>query len=366
MIDLIFLKEKKPTEIEKSRSFGLDFVRALAITLVLIAHFIKELEHFGFWGVEMFFALSGFLIGNILWKSYFKSEEWSLNKIVNFWARRWWRTLPNYYLFVFVMLLYHYYKDSYLPSLKEFIPFIWFGQDFFSREGVFFGVSWSLCIEEWFYLLFPITLYLVSKIIKVKKQAFFLTLIIFFVFSFFSRYILLENNAGQSIRGTTLARLDSIATGVFVAFVLNVSNVNKRKKFFLFMLGLVVAIFCIHYVYFAGISYEKIKQNNLLLLFTPLGFALMLPFLRNYFDSLNIPFALLSMIRNMSLYSYSIYLSHIPIMFIIYDVLQPIRGNVAGNIISKLLGVVVTIFVSRLIYKYFEIPLTQKRPDEII
>lgn len=49
-----------------NRSFGLDLVQAFAICLVLVSHFAKSLAIIGFWGVELFFGLSGFLIGQIL------------------------------------------------------------------------------------------------------------------------------------------------------------------------------------------------------------------------------------------------------------------------------------------------------------
>ena len=48
------------------RKFGLDVVRACAISLVLVAHFEKRLDFVGIYGVELFFALSGFLIGGIV------------------------------------------------------------------------------------------------------------------------------------------------------------------------------------------------------------------------------------------------------------------------------------------------------------
>ena len=53
-------------------------------------------------GVELFFVLSGFLIGNIILKGNFKT----LNEIYFFWVKRWSRTIPNYYLFIIINLLF--------------------------------------------------------------------------------------------------------------------------------------------------------------------------------------------------------------------------------------------------------------------
>ena len=67
------------------RNFGLDCVRVVAIGLVLIAHFAKVYEFLGFWGVEIFFALSGYLIGGILYRYYDTEKGFSCPKIMNFW-----------------------------------------------------------------------------------------------------------------------------------------------------------------------------------------------------------------------------------------------------------------------------------------
>ncbi|RYY95852.1 MAG: acyltransferase, partial [Chitinophagaceae bacterium] len=87
--------------------FGLDLMRAIAILLVLVAHshffwpgsYRAQQWFFGataFWGVELFFVLSGFLIGRILLRLFDKAHV-SAASIRVFWIRRWLRTLPNYY-----------------------------------------------------------------------------------------------------------------------------------------------------------------------------------------------------------------------------------------------------------------------------
>jgi len=93
----------------KNRIFGLDVIRALAILLVLCSHstlllfpdnkhiLITVIQFFGTVGVDLFFVLSGFLIGTIILKQLQKGHT-KFKDFGYFWVRRWFRTLPNYFL----------------------------------------------------------------------------------------------------------------------------------------------------------------------------------------------------------------------------------------------------------------------------
>jgi peptidoglycan/LPS O-acetylase OafA/YrhL len=97
-------------------------------------------------GVEIFFVLSGFLIGQILLRDF--EQGVNFKKLLHFWKRRWIRTIPVYYLVLFL-------KFVLAPAIG--INIIWYF--LFLQNNIygidFFGVSWSLVIEEWFYLLIP-------------------------------------------------------------------------------------------------------------------------------------------------------------------------------------------------------------------
>ena len=98
-------------KISSTRLYGLDTLRALAIILVLIYHYRVVVSNellFGFitrigWvGVDLFFVLSGYLIGDQILRAYAKKENFSLK---HFYARRLLRTLPNYYVVLALYLL---------------------------------------------------------------------------------------------------------------------------------------------------------------------------------------------------------------------------------------------------------------------
>jgi peptidoglycan/LPS O-acetylase OafA/YrhL len=140
---------------------GLDLLRAIAIALVLLTHyngFVARSSIFGAvgdagWaGVDLFFVLSGYLIGNQLLAPAARGEALSLKA---FFARRLLRTLPNYYVVLAVYLLLP-HSPIWGTSMAPAWRFLSFTQNFGMIYGQTFTHSWSLCIEEQFYLLLPL------------------------------------------------------------------------------------------------------------------------------------------------------------------------------------------------------------------
>ncbi|MDB5755383.1 MAG: acyltransferase [Massilia sp.] len=142
-----------------SRVHGLDTLRALAISLVVLHHyvlFVSRGDTFGWvgaigWvGVDLFFALSGYLIGNQIFAAMRSPEGFSLS---HFYGRRLLRTLPNYYAVLGLYFLWPAFRnDLSLPPLWKFLTFT---QNINLEPGTAFSHAWSLCIEEQFYLLLP-------------------------------------------------------------------------------------------------------------------------------------------------------------------------------------------------------------------
>jgi peptidoglycan/LPS O-acetylase OafA/YrhL len=157
------------------RSLGLDIVRSIAILLVMTGHgidiiypFVGEFagnlihQQFGHLGVQLFFVLSGYLIGRILIKTY-KGKGFGAKAIVHFWLRRWFRTIPNYLLFLIIYIcigLCYTSKVGHwnfeLDHSKPLYYYPFFLQNFLTPINSFFSQSWSLTIEEWFYLTLPL------------------------------------------------------------------------------------------------------------------------------------------------------------------------------------------------------------------
>lgn len=148
----------------------LDALRAFAVCWVLLFHcrifevvpadtFLDGFLLWGHAGVDLFFVLSGFLIGRILLAELNQSGTVDLK---GFWARRWLRTLPAYYLVLLVIRV----SDVWIAAKGTwgwFPSYFVFLQNYLVPEPMRFGWSWSLCVEEQFYLGLPLLLLALRK-----------------------------------------------------------------------------------------------------------------------------------------------------------------------------------------------------------
>ncbi|QRK09548.1 acyltransferase [Archangium violaceum] len=153
---------------------GLDLLRAIAITWVMVGHLfeiapelhglppvIRTLMGAGPAGVDLFFVLSGFLIGRILCRMLVPGGGLD---VLGFWSRRWLRTLPAYYAVLLVGLLTEAFgrsRGSWNGSLPAYFVFL---QTYLS-DMPRFNWTWSLCIEEHFYLMLPLVLMAVGRLL---------------------------------------------------------------------------------------------------------------------------------------------------------------------------------------------------------
>src|SRR5947209_774816 len=144
----------------RHRQPGLDLLRALAIVFVLLYHaglfgftLPWRIDRYGWIGVDLFFVLSGYLIGGQLLASISRHGRIDLP---TFYFRRALRIVPAYLVVVAVYVL--------LPQFREYarMPPAWkflsFTQNLGLRGGTAFSHAWSLCIEAQFYLLLPFCL----------------------------------------------------------------------------------------------------------------------------------------------------------------------------------------------------------------
>ncbi|MDO3722579.1 acyltransferase [Marinobacter sp. chi1] len=194
------------------RLASLDLLRSIAILLVLIAHIVLGFGapaslaplQLGGIGVDLFFVLSGWLLGGQLFSEAVHNDR--IN-VLRFWYRRWMRTLPAYYAVLGALSLQQLLtKESWALPLD----YLFFLQNY-NQPLEIFHVSWSLAVEEQFYLVIAPAigaLWILPR--KVRLAIVILVLVSPSLF----RYLDLYTNTLQ-----THVRIDGCIAGVLLAYI---------------------------------------------------------------------------------------------------------------------------------------------------
>ncbi len=364
-------------EISPNRIYGLDILRALAIWFVLYAHALTYIQHivptkYARWGmydgVSIFFTLSGFLIGGILIKILENNHKPTFYILWNFWKRRWLRTLPNYFLVLTVLVTYFSrFRDFDGITIWKYYVFV---QNLWQPQPWFFGESWSLSIEEWFYFITPIGLFILVRFFKLKTFHSLLIiaigLIAYSTIQRISQYNLIGSMDSPLplynalIRSQITTRLDSIMFGVLAACFKYYSAVLwGRSKRLLFAVGISLLVFYFFHrndveVFFIGIFGPTLIA---------LGIAFILPLCNALKSGKGI---LYKTITYISLTSYSAYLINLGIvqdivLLNLKKFLPKDLGLVSESFILLLLFFSFTFLGATLLYKYFELPIMKLR-----
>jgi peptidoglycan/LPS O-acetylase OafA/YrhL len=219
--------EVDPRFQNRERQPGLDLLRALAIIVVVIYHtgifgftLPGRVHRFGWIGVDLFFVLSGYLIGGQLLASLARAQGVNFGR---FFARRALRILPAYFVVLAIYFC--------LPPMREFpeISPLWkfliSVQNIGLRGGTAFSHAWSLAIEDQFYLVLPLLLLFVSR----WKRAGVVVPCLVILGGLVLRAFLASQNPGDgavSFRGfqfwiyyPTWTRLDPLVFGVVLAAI---------------------------------------------------------------------------------------------------------------------------------------------------
>lgn len=347
--------------------FGLDLIRALAVALVLVTHasflflpLTRDLGVFDAWwmlgqfGVELFFVLSGFLIGGIL-ANQAESGELDLRR---FWMRRWLRTLPNYYLFLLLNFLLERWVSGAWPPAWSYLVF-W--QNFAWPAPMFYGESWSLAIEEIFYLVAPLLVLLArgrgGRFVRpipwiVAGIAVFTLVRIGFVLHG-------DPSWDEGVRKVTLVRLDAIAYGVLAVLLYRRHRPDLRTAGVIAALGLVgIALGMACYL---GLPRDSsVFARTLLFNLISISSAALLP-LGALWQRSGLPAVLDVGVRRLALWSYALYVSHLALL----RVLTLVFGWKGTTWLECLLQAfaygVLAIALAALVHRCYEAPMLRLR-----
>jgi peptidoglycan/LPS O-acetylase OafA/YrhL len=305
---------------DTNRNFGLDVCRAIAILLVVSGHMLiysqphpllAEYGMIGLFGVDLFFCLSGFLIGRILLTEAADWPQAHRSGLFRFWYRRWMRTLPLYFLCLAVSRRF----DPHVIDTHTKISYAFFSQNLAWRMPEFFGLSWSLAVEEWFYLTFPICLLFFAALGSSRQRAALLTIAMFIGVPFLFRIFLPSHlydvtNIDEGLRHVVVLRLDAIGFGMLMAYlsIFHKTFFEKSAKFW--WLFTLIVVGCIAYTKaaYAGMA-DSPALVPLYFSVSAFGFAMLIP---KFHVLRQTGFSFLDrFISHTSKVSYSLYLGHI-------------------------------------------------------
>jgi peptidoglycan/LPS O-acetylase OafA/YrhL len=360
----------------------LDGLRGFAILLVIICHYIANADHaqLGFWphrilstlaigwsGVDLFFVLSGFLIGGILLDartapSYFR----------DFYVRRVHRILPIYYLWTLVygaLIAFALWliPGRYAVTSGDFfqIPLhLLFLQNMAYSLSPFqwkwFSVTWSLAVEEQFYLVAPPLIRFLSlrRIVLVLAATVCLAPVLrFFVF----RYL----NEGNYVAVFAMpCRADALASGMLLAIAWRTDSFRKFvNEHHMLLQRVLLALFLSG----GGLLWWLVRPINAVTItigYTCLAafYACLLVVALSQPQGWIAAVSRWSVLRALGTISYCVYVIHFTFNQLAHQLLLhgPPQINNAKGIGVSLLALALTLAVARLSWRYFEKPLIQK------
>ncbi len=258
-----FLTDYKLYLSEPSRYAGLDWLRAIACLSVVMFHYMHlnslgSVFYLGWMGVDLFFVLSGFLIGTILFSQM--NKETTKFSYKSFIKNRFLRIYP---LFLFVFVFSALIKGAMILSPEFWSAFgihVVMGQTLYPLFGLqmntnIFGVegSWTLVIEWFFYMLSPLLIWMVIRLDHWKEHWGFGFLCALFFSGIFVRYIILQGypaddyNWHFAVAVRPPGRYDVLVAGIIAAYLV-FKNPMRSYEFLWPVCGMVLTTI-ISYLY---------------------------------------------------------------------------------------------------------------------
>jgi peptidoglycan/LPS O-acetylase OafA/YrhL len=175
------MTNQSPGTRQKERNIQLDMLRGIAVLLVLLSHLYKVppdmltnpvgiclqfLHDIGWLGVDLFFVLSGFLVSGLIFGEYQKYRHFQAGRFL---IRRGFKIYPAYYIYFLIGFIIIYSSPRDARTMTYLASIVFFVQNYFAplantfTESIF-GHFWSLSVEEHFYIGLSILLLLILKL----------------------------------------------------------------------------------------------------------------------------------------------------------------------------------------------------------
>lgn len=356
----------------RSRIPELDGVRGVAILMVLLWHYVqnqlvaeagsvlasvKLSLGFAWSGVDLFFVLSGFLITGILLEQKGKSNYFKV-----FYIRRVCRIFPLYYLYLFIFILMLYVgagESGFLNNLVRLdgVP-VWsyatYTQNILmglknSAGPDWLGVTWSLAIEEQFYLVLPFIIYFISE---KRLPVIFIWIVLTAIYFRFSM-------PGLSAYINTPWRADSLMIGALLAYYIRmpgfIAYIEARRRYLLVLLVLLTAG-----LFFANNAGKLSLGGAVTHISLAVLFGLLILYVIIYREGYIAGFMRSRMLMWLGGISYGVYLFHTNVSKIAHGLIRHAHPQIStwSEALVTMLALVVTLFLAQLSYRFFETRIT--------
>jgi peptidoglycan/LPS O-acetylase OafA/YrhL len=211
------------------RIASLDFLRGLAALSVTIPHFFmyehlseRLAETISILGVEVFFVLSGYVLAPQI--IFFVVERPNVRNLGVFWVRRWMRTIPAYLIALLLIS-----TVTHELGTADFFRYLFYVQNFARQSNTndYFLVAWSLSVEEWFYLLFPVFFIGLAAVVPLLSMRAAVVGAAFILLISLCRSLFGDDAQwGAEVRRVVIYRVDAIAWGFLLNLAVTRANLT--------------------------------------------------------------------------------------------------------------------------------------------
>lgn len=351
----------------------IDSLRALAVLLVLLFHLDISIFKGGFIGVDVFFVISGFLITRNISNEYRTTQSFSFSR---FYYRRLKRLLPSFFLTSIIVFILGFLllspSDFIRVTDSIFAGSVTLSNFYFLGETGYFDTAaklkpmlhaWSLSVEEQYYFIWPLTLFLILSWFRNFKT--YRIILVLIIISFAATFYVNVDGVSDDIlalfssHNESTADLQSILffllpfrsfeflMGSLLVFIPEIQLKHEKIKGLITLAGLMLIVI-------PGIFFDdKLINLSVLNIIPCIGISILIVAPQSRYFTW---FFKQNMLRHIGNASYTIYLLHWPII-VYYKHLT----NQPLNFFSGLILFFISIGISLLVYTYYETPLRKNQ-----
>lgn len=304
--------------------------------------------------------ISGFLITKNLCQEYISNANINLR---NFYIRRFSRLYPSLLLVVVVTVIYLLVKDDFDSNFRlSVISMLTFTTDLLiwlnlTDVPIYFNYSWSLGVEEQFYLIWPVVLISILRMRHIRSFFFFMVLGLMFSFSYLWQFTHTGvGHSPESLYFVPFSHFGALAGGCLVALPSSsdfFANFKMRFPKIFSFIGWSCGLTLLYLAHYASPIPLKLDESSLLL--CTLSSIMLVAYLVNHSDSFLTKVIGSRIPVFIGRLSYTLYLFNIIFFHFYMDLMNYSLSE--SNVIQILLTLLLLIFSCFIIYRFYQMPL---------